>query len=272
MNYRHAYHAGNAADCLKHAVLVWVLRALARKEKPFFVLDTHAGAGRTDLAGEAARRTGEAAGGILRLLDDTPAPLADYVGLVRRLGLYPGSPALIAALLRTGDRAICCELHSEDHAALKANFRRCPRVAVHMRDGYEAIGAFLPPPERRGLTLIDPPYEKDGEYDRIAAALHAAGTRFAAVTALAWYPIKHRAPVRALHDALRTSGLRDLVAIEMFHREPLDAARLNGSGLIVLNPSYRFEAEIAPILAALLDRIGNREPGEGTALIRLAPE
>ena len=259
MNYRHAFHAGNAADCLKHAVLVWLLRALARKEKPFFVLDTHAGTGRTELDTGPAQRTGEAAGGILRLLDGTPPALADYVGLVRELGLYPGSPALIAALLRDHDRAACCELHPEDFAALRRNFGRDPRVAVHHRDGYEAIGAFLPPPERRGLTLIDPPYEQDGEYDRIVTALRTAQARFANGTAIAWYPIKHRAPVRALHDALRASGLRDIVAAELFAREPLDAARLNGSGLIVLNPPYRFEAEIPPILAALLDRLGTGE-------------
>ena len=272
MNYRHAYHAGNAADCLKHAVLVWVLRALARKEKPFFVLDTHAGTGRTDLAGDLAQRTGEASAGILRLLDDTPASLADYVGLVRQLGLYPGSPTLIAALLRAHDRAVCCELHPEDFALLRRNLGREPRVAVHLRDGFEAIGAFLPPPERRGLTLIDPPYEQDGEYDRVVAAMRTAGTRFASGTVMAWYPIKHRAPVRALHDAVRVSGLRDVVAAELFLREPLDAARLNGSGLVVLNPPYRFEAEVAPILAALLARLANGEPGQGTAVIRLTDE
>ena len=272
MNYRHAYHAGNAADCLKHAVLVWVLRALARKEKPFFVLDTHAGSGRYDLAAHAAQRTGEAAGGIGRLLEDTPAPLADYVGLVRKLGLYPGSPALVAALLRAHDRAVCCELHGDDYAALRRNLRRDARISAHHRDGYAAVGAFLPPPERRGLTLIDPPYEQEGEYERVMAALRTAGTRFAGGTVLAWYPIKHRAPIRALHAAARAGGLRDLMAGELFLREPLDAARLNGSGLLVLNPPYQFEAGIPPILAALLGRLGSREPGEGTALIRLADE
>ena len=272
MNYRHAYHAGNAADCLKHAVLVWVLRALARKEKPFFVLDTHAGTGRYDLAADPAQRTGEAARGILRLLDDTPAPLVDYVRLVRELGLYPGSPSLIAALMRPTDRAVCCELHPDDHAALRRMLGRDPRIAVHHRDGYEAVGAFLPPAERRGLTLIDPPYEQDDEYDRVVGALRSAGARFAGGTVLAWYPIKHRAPVRALHDALRRSGLRDVLAIELLLREPLDAARLNGSGLVVLNSPYRFEVEAAPILAALLARLGTGEAGQGTALIRLADE
>jgi 23S rRNA (adenine2030-N6)-methyltransferase len=272
VNYRHAYHAGSAADCLKHAILVWVLRALARKEKPFFVLDTHAGIGAYDLSSDEAQRTGEAAGGILRLMEETPAPLADYVGLVRKLGLYPGSPALIAALLRAGDRAVATELHPADHAVLRRHFGRNPQMAVHLRDGYEAIGAFLPPPERRGLTLIDPPYEAADEYDRLIAALRAAHARFCGGVVLAWYPIKHRAPVRGLHEAMRATGIRDVLAAELVAREPLDASRLNGSGLIVINPPFRFEAEVPAILAALLERLGDREPGEAAGLLRLADE
>jgi 23S rRNA (adenine2030-N6)-methyltransferase len=272
VNYRHAYHAGNAADCLKHAVLVWLLRAMARKEKPFFVLDTHAGIGRYDLGSDEAQRTGEAARGILRLLEDPPAPLAEYVGLVRQLGLYPGSPAITAALLRPGDRAVLCELHPEDHAALRREMRGDPRLGVHLRDGYAAIGAFLPPPERRGLLLIDPPYEAVDEHDRVVTALRTAHARFAGCVMAAWYPIKHRAPVRALHEALRASGMRDIVAAEMFARTPLDASRLNGSGLVVVNPPFRFEAEMPAILAALLERLGDREQGEGTDLIRIADE
>ena len=272
MNYRHAYHAGNMADCHKHAVLVWLLRALARKDKPFCVLDTHGGTGRYDLSAEAALRTGEAAHGILRLLGDTPAPLADYVGLVRALGLYPGSPALAAALLRPADRLVACELHPEDHAALRRSMRGDLRVAVHLRDGYAAVGAFLPPPERRGLTLIDPPYEAADEQDRLLAALRTAHARFPGGTVAAWYPIKHRAPVRALHDALAGSGIPDIVVTELCLRAPLDAARLNGSGLLVINPPYRFEDEVPPIMHALLARLGEREAGEGAALIRIAAE
>ena len=272
MNYRHAYHAGNLADCHKHAVLVWLLRALARKDKPFCVLDTHAGVGRYDLSAEPALRTGEAAHGILKLLDETPAPLADYVGLVRTLGLYPGSPTLAAALLRPADRLVACELHPEDHAALRRVMRGDPRVAVHLRDGYAAVGAFLPPRERRGLTLIDPPYEAADEQDRLLAALRTAHARFSGGTVAAWYPIKHRAPVRALHDALAGSGMPDIVATELLVRAPLDAARLNGSGLLVVNPPYRFEDEVPPITGALLARLGGREAGEGTALIRIAAE
>jgi len=272
VNYRHAFHAGNAADCLKHAILVWLLRAMARKEKPFLALDTHAGIGTYDLSATQAQRTNESASGILRLLEDTPAPLTDYVTLVRSLGLYPGSPAIIRALLRPSDRLIACELHPEDHALLRRHVGRDPQTAIHLRDGYEALAAFLPPPERRALVLIDPPYERDDEADRLLAALHTAHRRLPSAVIAAWYPIKHRAPVRALHDALRGAGIPDIVAAELHLREPLDPTRLNGSGLLLMNPPFRFETDLPAILAALLDRLGTGEPGQATALIRLADE
>ncbi len=272
MNYRHAFHAGNFGDCVKHALLVWLLRALQRKPAPVFVLDTHAGLGRYDLAAGPAERTGEWRAGIARLLDASPGPLAEYVGLVDRLGLYPGSPTLIRALLRPDDRLACCELHPEDAAALRRLFARDRQVAVHERDAWEALGALLPPAQKRGLVLIDPPFEQPDEFDRLAAGLRQGHARFATAVFAAWYPIKHRAPVRAFHHALQASGLRDIVAAELWLREPVDAARLNGCGLVVVNPPYRFEAEAAPILHALLDRLGTREPGEGTALLRLADE
>jgi len=263
VNYRHAYHAGNFADCMKHAVLVWLLRKLAQKEKPFAVLDTHAGTGFYNLAGEEASRTGEWREGIGRLLEETPTALTDYVGLVRSLGLYPGSPAITRALMRPGDRLICCELHPEDVRALRRRFGRDAAVSVHHRDGYEALGALLPPPERRGLVLIDPPYEVPDEFDRVVAGLVTANRRFPAGILMAWYPIKGRAPVRAFHTALQASGIKDVLAAELFLREPVDAARLNGCGLIVVNPPFRFETEIGPILHCLADK---------HAVLRLVPE
>ncbi len=272
MNYRHAFHAGNFADCMKHAVLVWLLDAMARKPAGFAVLDTHAGTGRYDLAGGPAERTGEWRAGIARLLDAPPYPLAAYVGLVRQLGLYPGSPLIARAKLRDQDRLICCELHPEDAEELRANFAGDRQVGVHLRDGWEALRALLPPAQKRGLVLVDPPYEATDEFDRLARGLRTGHGRFRTGVFVAWYPIKHRAPVRSFHLALRESGIRDIVAAELFLRAPLDPTRLNGCGLLVINPPYRFEQEIPPLLDALLERLGGGEEGAGIAMARLADE
>ena len=272
MNYRHAFHVGNPADCLKHALLVTILDALRRKDAPFFVLDTHAGAGRYDLLDSVADRTGEWRDGIARLLHEPPEPLRRYVNLVAREPGYPGSPLLVRDLLRDDDRLAACELHPEDAAALKTLFRHDPQVGIHLRDGYEAIRALLPPKERRGLVLIDPPYEAPGEYDRVVAALQDGAARFDHGIYAAWYPIKHRTPVNAFHRAVQATGLRDVVAAELWLRAPLDPARLNGSGLLVRNPPYGFEPAAAEILQALLDRLGNGEPGQGHQILRLADE
>lgn len=272
MNYRHAFHAGGFADCMKHASLVWLLRALQRKPAPVFVLDTHAGAGRYDLSTGPAERTGEWRSGIERLLDRPPEPLVDYVGVVRRLGLYPGSTALIRALLRPEDRLACCELHPNDHAALRRLFAADPGVAIHRRDAWEALGALLPPKQHRGLVLIDPPYEAPNEFDRLARGLITGHDRFHAGTFAAWYPIKHRAPIRGFHAAMQASGIRDIVAAELYLREPTDPTRLNGCGLLVVNAPFRFVEEISPILDALLDRCGRGELGTATKVVRLVDE
>ena len=281
MNYRHAFHAGNFADCTKHALLVWLLRALAAKEKPFRVPDTHAGIGSYDLsAGSEAERTGEWRRGIGRLLEIEARgipdwPLADYVALVRAAGApaaYPGSPALVAALMRPQDHLLACELHPEDAALLRAAFRRDGQVAVHRRDGWEALKALTPFPEKRGLVLVDPPFEQEGEFERLAAGIALVSHRFRAGIQACWYPIKHRAPVRAFHAALRDGGVRDLVAAEIWLREPTDPTRLNGCGLLVANPPWKFEAEGGAILAALLDALGDGEPGQGWAMTRIAAE
>ncbi|MBR0669098.1 23S rRNA (adenine(2030)-N(6))-methyltransferase RlmJ [Roseomonas hellenica] len=275
MNYRHAFHAGNHADCLKHVLLVALLRALARKATPFAVLDTHAGRGTYDLAASEATRTGEALRGAARLAGITEGPLADYAALLREGGFpahYPGSPVLVRALLRPGDRLVANELHPEDHAALRALFARDPQVAVHRRDAYEALGALSPFPEKRGLVLMDPPFEEDGEFDRLAAGIRRVNHRFRAGILVAWYPVKHRAPVRAFHAALAESGVRDILDCALFLREPTDPQRLNGSGLIVVNPPFGFEDAARTILAALLERLGDGEAGQGVAVTRIAEE
>jgi 23S rRNA (adenine2030-N6)-methyltransferase len=272
LNYRHAFHAGNFADCVKHAVLVWLLRAMGRKEKGFMVLDTHAGIGQYDLNSGPAERTGEWHSGIGRLMGRGDPALADYLGLVEQVGLYPGSPALVRAVLREQDRMVCCELHPDDAGVLRRLFRGDRQVAVHQRDAWEAIGAFLPPAERRGIVLIDPPYEALDEFARVEAGLKLAHRRFEQGVLAAWYPVKARAQVRGLHDAMKASGIRDMVAVEMYVREPLDAARLNGCGLVVVNPPFGFEPAMRPLLAALLAGLGTGEHGAGFSVVRLADE
>lgn len=272
MNYRHAFHAGNFADCMKHALLAWILRAMMRKSTPLFVLDTHAGRGQYDLTDTPAQRTGEAERGIQRLLRDPRPALFHYLDLVRSLGLYPGSPNLIRALLRPGDRLACCELHPEDAEALRQLFHRDEQVSVHRRDAWEALGALLPPKEKRGLVLIDGPFEEPDEFTRLANGLIAGHRRFGNGVFVAWYPIKHRAPVRAFHTAMKDSGIRDIVAVELLLREPLDPGRLNGCGLLVINPPYQFEAGAEALLEALLPILGDREAGEALVVSRISDE
>jgi 23S rRNA (adenine2030-N6)-methyltransferase len=272
MNYRHAFHAGNFADCMKHALLVWLLGAMMRKPTPLFVLDTHAGRGQYDLDDIPAQRTREAQNGILRLLAAPRPALFNYLDLVRTLSLYPGSPNLIRALLRPEDRLVCCELHPEDAAALRLLFNRDDQVAVHCRDGWEALGGLLPPKENRGLVLIDAPFEDLNEFTRLAAGLAATRRRFRNGVLAAWHPIKHLAPIRAFHAAIQESGMKDVVTAELLLRTPLDPTRLNGCGLIVVNPPYRFETGALAILRALLDGLGDGEAGAAATVTRLVDE
>lgn len=306
LNYRHAYHAGNFADCVKHAVLVWLLRALQRKPAPVYVLDTHAGAGRYDLEAEAARRTGEALRGIRRLLaaDDgpmsttsgpsdprapshqaavmetaAPSVLQDLMSLIRAcnpdsdaIRFYPGSPWLIRRLLRPNDHLACCELHPDDHAALRRLFARDAQVSVHHRDAWEALGALPPPRWKRALILIDPPFEAPDEFARLLAGIRTGLARFPGGVFAAWYPIKSRAQARVLHDGIRAAGIRDAVAAEVLLREPLDAGRLNGCGMLVVNPPYRFESEVMEPLRAILALTGEGEPGATVRLERVTDE
>lgn len=272
MNYRYAYHAGNFGDCLKQALLIWLLQAMQRKPTSLVVLDTHAGPGCSDLTGGPAARTGEWRRGIGRLLCDPPPALTSYVTLAERLGLYPGSPAIAGALLRPCERLACCELYPEDQAVLRRRYGRDPQVSVHDRDGFEALGAVLPSAERRGLVLIDPPYEDPREFAHLVAHLRSGHGRFPNGVFADWYPVKHRTPVRGFHTRMQTSGIRDIVAAEFCLREPLDPPRLNGCDMLLINPPYRFESDVPAILQALLARLADGEPGAAAGLARLADE
>lgn len=244
MNYRHAYHAGNFADVMKHALLALVIEHMKKKDKPFFLLDTHAGTGTTDLTGVEAQKTGEYMQGIARLLDAAaPHPLlAPYLDAVRALGgtplaLYPGSPALMTHLARTEDRLAFCELHPEDAGTLHTNFRRDARVKTHEMDGYTALKAMLPPKERRGVILIDPPFEQRDEYARLVEALAEAHRRFATGTYMIWYPLKDPAVAGEFLERLAAGGPPKTLALEL-QVMATDPMRMTGSGMILVNPPF----------------------------------
>ncbi|MEO8650984.1 MAG: 23S rRNA (adenine(2030)-N(6))-methyltransferase RlmJ [Hyphomicrobiaceae bacterium] len=271
MNYRHAYHAGNFADVLKHAVLSLVLVHLKQKEAPFRVIDTHAGIGMYDLAGEEAGKTGEWRGGIGRLLGPEAAPLPalaaglmkpylDAVGALNPDGAprsYPGSPCLALALMRGDDRLMANELHPEDAATLRRTLARDRRAKVLELDGWLALKAQLPPKERRGVVLVDPPFEEPGELERIATGLDNARRRFSGGVYLLWYPIKDPRPVARFHQDLTKIAPPAALAIELLIRAPVDVDRLNGCGLIVLNPPFTLEEDLGVLLPVLAERLSD---------------
>lgn len=261
MNYRHAYHAGNFADCMKHAILLVLLKSLARKPAGFCVLDTHAGCGQYDLSSEEAQKTGEWKNGIGRLLDSEDPALQDYLSAVRDLGLYPGSPALARHALRPQDQLVACELHPEDVRPLRRLFRDDPQVSIHHRNGYEALRALLPPKDlKRGLVLIDPPFEKLDDFTQCAEAISLIRNRFRAGIVAVWYPIKHRTPVRAFYNALKDAGIRDILACEFLLRPALDPSRLNGCGMLVVNAPFGFKEDAARVLNALKQGLATDDP------------
>jgi 23S rRNA (adenine2030-N6)-methyltransferase len=261
MNYRHIYHAGNFADVLKHVVLIALIEALKTKQAPFAVLDTHAGAGRYSLASEEALKTGEFREGVLRLvgLERMPMLLHAYLNLVREPSAhqtYPGSPLITAQLMRDEDRLMVCEVQDAETASLRELFARDPRVAVHQRDGYQAMAALLPPKEKRGLVLIDPPFEaQEAEFRIIEQALAAAHRRWATGVYAVWYPIKLRQSVQPFHRWLKASGMRKVLVAELCVHPDNSALRLNGCGMAIINAPYRLDrtlAELLPVLGGAL--------------------
>lgn len=283
MNYRHAFHAGNFADVLKHVVVMMLVEHLKRKPAPFFYIDTHAGRGRYDLSDAEAQRSGEYKTGIGRLLEmkaaGLPAEIADYVALVRRcagegksaITAYPGSPLIVANLRRDKDRMVLVEAQPKEAGALQALFGRSRLVSVLESDGYAALKAHLPPRENRGLVLIDPPYESDLEFDKVLAALESAHERWPTGTFCVWYPLTDRAgPVR-FHRDLARSWIRKILDVTL-RVLPGDAAvGMGGAGLVIVNPPWQLDTrlqELLPQLHALLSPEGLG----GSAVDWLVPE
>ena len=262
MNYRHAFHAGNFADVVKHLALTAILLHLRRKDAPFAVIDTHAGRGAYDLSGDEAARTGEAANGIGRL--DTlegEGALAEYLRLARGRDAYPGSPLIAAALLRPQDRLVAIEKHAEEAGHLKAALARARPARVEEADGYKRLAALLPPPERRGLVLIDPPFESPEEFAAEVQALRDGLKRFATGIYLLWFPIKSEAQANTFAGEVLNTGVKTALRIDIDLGAavpvPGEKDSLAAAGLIVVNPPFGLAAEmrahlsrIAPLLAA----------------------
>jgi 23S rRNA (adenine2030-N6)-methyltransferase len=278
MNYRHAFHAGNFADVVKHAVLARILTHLGEKAAAFRVIDTHAGTGLYDLASEPATRTGEWRDGIGRLIDatlpdDIRALLAPYLAAVAAanpgggLRRYPGSPLIALGLMRPQDRLVACELEPGAAATLAGQLRRDTRARAVKIDGWLALNAYVPPKERRGVVLIDPPYEDKHEFARLATALAAAQRKWASGIFLLWYPIKDRSGPDRLAAALRRSATAKVAAkilrVELASAPDDAPGRLSSTGLIVVNPPWRLAGELEQLLPSLLSVLG-APAGRGT--------
>lgn len=269
MNYRHIYHAGHICDVVKHSVLALILSYMKEKDKAFAVLDTHAGCGLYDLNDPEALKTGEAQDGVMRLWQayhdvaeqDLPPTLAPYLGLLRHLNpdgtlrLYPGSPLLTLELLRPQDRLIACELHPEDSRTLHRNLRGYTQAQLHNRDGYAALKAFLPFPEKRGLVLIDPPFETPDEFKQLAKAMKGIQTRFPQAVVAVWYPVKDRPTIWSFHEELLALSLDKLMVAEFIYRPEVRHDRLNGSGFVFINPPWVLEEQLHTLFPILHEHL-----------------
>ncbi|MER9066995.1 23S rRNA (adenine(2030)-N(6))-methyltransferase RlmJ [Mesorhizobium sp. M0902] len=275
MNYRHAYHAGNFADVVKHVVLSRLIEYLKQKDKAFRVIDTHAGIGRYDLSSTEAQKTGEWQGGIGRLVDaalDAPAAalLSPYLEAVNSLNpdggvkKYPGSPLIARHLMRKQDRLSAVELHPKDVVRLKALFDGDFQTRVIELDGWLALGAHLPPKEKRGLVLIDPPFEEGGEFGRLVDGLQRAHRRWPGGIYALWYPLKDRRAVAAFRKALKQTGISKLLDIGFEIRPDAVEPSLDGCGMVVVNPPFTLEGELRTLLPALHRLLALEQPSHWT--------
>jgi 23S rRNA (adenine2030-N6)-methyltransferase len=279
VNYRHHFHAGNFADVMKHVLLARLIRSLQKKEKGFLYLDTHAGRGAYDLtvaaSGDSLARTPEWPDGVGRLWArmDLPEPVADYVSLIREfdrergnldpaIRFYPGSPRLAARLLRMQDRLVLCEKHPAEWAALRAELALEPRATMQEVDGYVAIRALLPPPERRALILVDPPFEAQDEFAQFAAALEEGLRRFSSGVFAVWYPLTERARLDEFFAAVRSLRPPPTLAAELTIAGDTAPLKVKGCGLLVLNPPWQFDQEAEAALSFLGDALA-QAPGAG---------
>lgn len=287
LSYRHAFHAGNHADVLKHTVAIQLMRYLGQKETPYMVIDTHAGAGVYALDGDYASKNAEFETGITRLWDrkDLPPALADYVNLVKslnpsgKLRYYPGSPYCAEQTMRQEDRLRLFELHPNESKILADNFRkleahaaeqgvrqRGKRVMIQRADGFQGLKALLPPPSRRGLILIDPPYEDKRDYQHVKDTVQDALTRFPTGTYAIWYPVLNRMESRQLPDKLKKLEVGSWLDVTLSVTTPSpDGFGLHSSGMYVINPPYTLEPMLRDLMPYLVKTLGT-DPNAGFTL------
>ncbi|MDC4237182.1 23S rRNA (adenine(2030)-N(6))-methyltransferase RlmJ [Pasteurella multocida] len=262
LSYRHSFHAGNHADVLKHLVLMLIIENLQQKEKGFYYLDTHAGVGRYRLFSEEAEKTAEFEQGIARLWqrDDLPEEVASYIKLIKQvnyggkaLRYYAGSPLIAAKMLRPQDRALLTELHPSDYPLLRNNFKEFDNVTTKRDNGFQQLKATLPPKERRGLVLIDPPYELKEDYDLVVNAIEEGYKRFATGIYAIWYPVVLRQQTKRILKGLEKTGIRKILQIELAVRPDSDQRGMTASGMIVINPPWTLTQQMQNILPYLIN-------------------
>lgn len=273
LSYRHSFHAGNHADVLKHIVLMLILENLKLKDKGFYYLDTHAGVGRYQLSSDEAEKTGEYKEGIGRLWErtDLPEEISHYVDLIKNLNFgakalryYAGSPLIAAQLLRPQDRALLTELHPRDFPLLRNNFKEFKNVSVKCDNGFQQLKATLPPKERRGLVLIDPPYELKEDYDLVVKAAEEGYKRFATGTYAIWYPVVLRQQTKRIFKGLQASGIRKILKIELAVRPDSDQRGMTASGMAVINPPWTLENQMKAMLPYLVKTLVPEGTGSWT--------
>lgn len=266
MNYLHGFHAGNHADVLKHCVLLYLMNRLKSKDKAFFVLDTHAGRGQYLLQGEQAKKTGEAQEGIFKLitLKKLPDPVHFYLKQVERVNPvgsllnYPGSPVLIAQQLREQDRLVCYESQKPEFDLLRQTFKNDQNVKTELGDGYQALKALLPPSERRGLVLIDPPYEaQEQEFQQILNSLQEALLRWPTGQFAIWYPIKQRRSLIGFFRNVAQLSMKSALVLELLVRKDNSPLRMNGSGMLIINPPYQMDTDLNSSMSKLVELLND---------------
>ncbi|EKF9247715.1 23S rRNA (adenine(2030)-N(6))-methyltransferase RlmJ [Vibrio cholerae] len=263
LSYRHSFHAGNHADVLKHIVQSLILNSLQQKEKPFVYHDTHSGVGRYDLTHEWSEKTGEYKQGIARVWqqDHIPAELDGYLDAIRQLNqgetlrYYPGSPRVARAHLREQDRMVLTELHPSDYPLLEQEFHRDRQVSIYKEDGFARLKASLPPQERRGLVLIDPPYELAKEYRDVVRAIAQSYKRWATGIYAIWYPVVNRCDIDDMLEGLQGLEIRKILQIELGVAPDTNERGMTASGMIVINPPWTLESQMQTILPFLKQAI-----------------